>query len=138
MLYSQKMCSRCLLLILVVYFLMDELRAFLIPDRLRVKRSNHRSDHEISPHIYELSDLADLFPGNEGEMTRDWEPNPAKTPDFFSPMEHINVQPANSNRRKNKDKRRRITVPLDPIGSTHLSSRNRKEEPEDFKEYDAK
>ncbi|KAL1271505.1 hypothetical protein QQF64_030521 [Cirrhinus molitorella] len=71
-------------------------------------------------------------------MTRDWEPNPAKTPDFFSPMEHINVQPANSNRRKNKDKRRRITVPLDPIGSTHLSSRNRKEEPEDFKEYDAK
>lgn len=60
----------------------------------------------MSPHIYELSDLADLFPRNEGEMTRDWEPNPAKTPDSFSPMEHINVQPANSNRRKNKEKRR--------------------------------
>lgn len=59
----------------------------------------------MSPHIYELSDLADLFPGNEGEMTRDWDPNPAKSPAFFSPLEHINVQPANSNRRKNKDKR---------------------------------
>ncbi len=68
-------------------------------------QSNYRSDQEMS-HIYELSDLADLFPGNEGDMTRDWDPNPAKTPDFFSPMEHINVQPANSNRRKNKDKRR--------------------------------
>lgn len=56
-------------------------------------------------HIYELSDLADLFPGNEGEMTRDWDPNPAKSPAFFSPLEHINMQPANSNRRKNKDKR---------------------------------
>lgn len=129
------MCFRCLLLILVVYFLMDELCAFLLPDR--VKRSNYRSDQEMS-HIYELSDLADLFPGNEGDMTRDWDPNPAKTPDFFSPMEHINVQPANSNRRKNKDKRRRITVPLDPIGSSHLSSRNRKDEPEDLKGYNAK
>lgn len=154
MLYPQMMCSRCLLLILVVYFLMDELYAFLIPDRLRMKRvnitllirfmypllnrihiyiqfwcvliqhwnrrilkyiryiknasnslqSNLRSDQEMS-HIYELSDLADLFPGNEGEMTRDWDPNPAKSPAFFSPLEHINAQPANSNRRKNKDKR---------------------------------
>ncbi|KAK7176607.1 hypothetical protein R3I93_000743 [Phoxinus phoxinus] len=132
------MCSRCLLLILVVYFLMDELYAFLIPDRLRMKRSNHRSNQEMSPHIYELSDLADLFPGNEGEMTRDWDPNPAKSPAFFSPLDHINVPPANSNRRKNKDKRRRITVPLDPIGSSHLSTWKRKEEPGDFKEYDAK
>ncbi|XP_077084459.1 uncharacterized protein LOC143737235 isoform X3 [Siphateles boraxobius] len=120
------MCSRCLLLILVVYFLMDELYAFLIPDRLRMKRSYHRSDQEMSPHIYELSDLADLFPGNEGEMTRDWDPNPAKSPAFFSPLERINVQPATGNRRKNKDKRRRITVPLDPIGSSRLSTWKRK------------
>lgn len=40
MLYPQMMCSRCLLLILVVYFLMDELCAFLLPDRLRMKRVN--------------------------------------------------------------------------------------------------
>ncbi|KAI7814481.1 hypothetical protein IRJ41_019438 [Triplophysa rosa] len=117
---------------------MDHLCAFFIPDRLRVKRSNHRSDQEMSPYIYELSDLADLFPRNEGEVTRDWDPNPAQTPAFFSPMERINVQVPSSNRHKNKDKRRRITVPLDPIGSSHLSSRNRKEQPEEFKEFDAK
>ncbi|XP_073764549.1 uncharacterized protein isoform X2 [Danio rerio] len=135
---NKMMCSRCFLLILVVYFLMDELCAFLLPDRLRVKRSSHMSDQDLSSHIYELSDLTELFPGNEGEMTRDWDPNPAKSPAFFSPMEQINMQQANNNRRKNKDNRRRITVPLDRIGSSHLSTRSRKEEPEDFKEYDAK
>lgn len=46
----------------------------------------------MSPYIYELSDLVDLFPGNEGEMTRDWDPNPAQSPAFFSPLEPMNVQ----------------------------------------------
>ncbi|KAA0723225.1 hypothetical protein E1301_Tti005344 [Triplophysa tibetana] len=70
-----------------------------------MRASNHMSDQEMSPHIYELSDLADLFPRNEGELTRDWDPNPAQTPAFFSPMERINVQVPSSNRHKIKDKR---------------------------------
>lgn len=72
---------------------------------MNVLQNSHRSDQDMSPYIYELSDLADLFPGNEGEMTRDWDPNPAQSPAFFSPMERINVQVPSSNRQKNKDKR---------------------------------
>ncbi|TRZ02676.1 hypothetical protein DNTS_001900, partial [Danionella cerebrum] len=100
------------------------------------RQTQREKKQDLSPYIYELSDLADLFPGNEGEMTRDWDPNPAKAPAFFTPLEQVNVQPANNHRRKTKDNRRRLTVPLDRIGSSHLSSRSRKEEPEDFKSYE--
>ncbi|MCI4377441.1 hypothetical protein PGIGA_G00203800 [Pangasianodon gigas] len=130
---ADKMLShKCFLPILALCFLMDEVYSFLLPDRQQLTRSSHRLGRDLSPHLSELSDLVELIPENGGEMTRDWEPNPARSSATFSlPVERISTPHTNTHHR-NKDKRLRVTVPLDRIGSLYLSSRkSRKDEPEE-------
>ncbi|GAA6104280.1 uncharacterized protein LOC124628342 [Tachysurus ichikawai] len=112
---------------------MDEVYSFLLPDRLQLTRSSHRSRRDLSSHLSELSDLVELIPDNGGEMTRDWEPNPAQSSTVFSvPVERISTPHTNTQHHRNKDKRLRVTVPLDRIGSLYLPSRkSRKDEPEE-------
>ncbi|KAK1797038.1 hypothetical protein P4O66_008432, partial [Electrophorus voltai] len=94
--------------------------------------STHRLDEDLSPHLSELSDLAEFVPDNGGEMTQDWERNPARSPLAFpSTVERISAPLPNTHRHKNKEKSVRVTVPLDRIGSSYLSSRHRKDEPEE-------
>ncbi|KAK3566864.1 hypothetical protein QTP86_004614 [Hemibagrus guttatus] len=94
---------------------------------------SHRSGRDLSSHLSELSDLVELIPDNGGDMTRDWEPNPARSSTAFSvPVERISTPHTNAHHHRNKDKRLRVTVPLDRIGSLYLSSRkSRKDEPEE-------
>ncbi|KAF4089279.1 hypothetical protein AMELA_G00064550 [Ameiurus melas] len=101
-------------------------------NRLQLTRSSHRLGRDLSSHLSELSDLVELVPDNGGEMTRDWEPNPARSSTSFSvPVERISTPHTNTHHR-NKDKRLRVTVPLDRIGSLYLSGRkSRKDEPEE-------
>ncbi|XP_076829528.1 uncharacterized protein LOC143475543 [Brachyhypopomus gauderio] len=124
--------STCLLPVLVFCCLIDELYSFLLPDKLRFTRSPHRHDEDLSPHLSELSDLTELVPDNGGEMTQDWEPHPARMPPALpSTIEHIPALIPNTHRHKSKDKSVRVTVPLDRIGSSYLSSRHRTDEPEE-------
>ncbi|KAF7706409.1 hypothetical protein C0J45_5952 [Silurus meridionalis] len=127
------MLHKSFLPILALCFLMDEVYSFLLPDRLQLSRSSHRLARDLSSHLSELSDLVEIFPDNGGEMTRDWEPNPVRSSVAFPlPAERISTSHTSTQHRRNKDKRVRVTVPLDRIGSLHLPGRkSRKDEPEE-------
>ncbi|KAL7880196.1 hypothetical protein SRHO_G00024500 [Serrasalmus rhombeus] len=119
---------KCLLPVLALC-LIDELYAFLLPDRLQSAR---RLNRDVSSHLSEISDLGEFMPDNWGDMTQDWEPNPAKSvTDLFPPVEHIPVLPKPQHQQKKEKSRARVTVPLDRIGNSYLSSRNRNDEPEE-------
>ncbi|KAM9501523.1 uncharacterized protein Hap1MRO34_011795 isoform 2-T2 [Clarias gariepinus] len=115
---------KCFLPILALCFLMHEVYSFLLPDRLQLIRTSHRLGRDLSSHLSELSDLVELIPENGGEMTRDWEPIPARSSAALpSPVERISTPHASTQHHRNKDKRLRVTVPLDRIGSLYLPSR---------------
>ncbi|KAG5260945.1 hypothetical protein AALO_G00298270 [Alosa alosa] len=123
-------CSRCLLPALVLYLFLEELSAFLLPDRIR--RNADWMDQESSPHWSELSDLTDLFPGDSGETTQDWGSRHNQMTPFLTPLERLPAsQHVGRNRRRHKHKR--VTAPLDSIGVGLLSSHHgRKDEPMDI------
>ncbi|KAI4900170.1 hypothetical protein NFI96_023897 [Prochilodus magdalenae] len=126
---DQMLAYKYLLPVLALCFLIDELYAFLLPDRLRSAR---RLNRDVSSHLSEISDLGEFMPDNGGEMTQDWEPNPAKSVTAFSPpVEHVPVLPKPQHPKSKDKSRARVTVPLDRIGNSYLSSRNRKDEPEE-------
>ncbi|KAG7464682.1 hypothetical protein MATL_G00168050 [Megalops atlanticus] len=127
--------SKCLVPALALYLLLEEVSAFVLPERVQKKRDAPWLDSELSPHLSELSDLEDALPGDGSDTTREWGARNAQPASFLIPLERLSAQ-NHSQRRKNKDKRRRVNVPLDSIGASPLlSHRSRKEEPEETWEY---
>ncbi|KAJ8338225.1 hypothetical protein SKAU_G00371910 [Synaphobranchus kaupii] len=120
--------SKVLLLSLAFYLLLEEASAFLLPDRVRQKRDSGWL------HPSELSDQLDTFPGDSTDDAREWGTHHSSFP---APLERLSVHHDNTlPRRKPKDKRKRVTAPLDTIGGSLLSNlRSTKDEPEEHWEY---
>ena len=68
-------------------------------------------DQEFFPHLSELSNLADLSPGDAGDIKRDFEgrhtqSGTSQSATFHAPLERLSAhQHQNQRRRKPKDKR---------------------------------
>ncbi|KAI1898847.1 hypothetical protein AGOR_G00076560 [Albula goreensis] len=130
--------SRCLLPALALYLLLEEMSAFLLPNRMRQKRDSSWLDLEVPPHLSEISDLVDTFPGDNADATREWGTRHVQTSSFLAPLERLSIHHHNKPHRKPKDKRKRVTAPLDSIGGSLLSNlQNKKDEPDEYWEYDA-
>ncbi|KAJ8416827.1 hypothetical protein AAFF_G00327050 [Aldrovandia affinis] len=121
---------------LALYLLLEEVSAFLLADRVRQKRDSSWLDLDVPSHLSELSDLADTFPGDNADTTREWGTRHSQPSSFLAPLERLPIRHHNTPRRKPKDKRKRVATPLDSIGSTLLSNlRSKKDEPEEYWEY---
>lgn len=122
---------------MALYLLLEEASAFLLPDRVRQKRDFGWLDFEVPLQLSELSDLGDTFPGDNADATQEWGTRHSQPSSFPAPLERLSVPHHNTApRRKPKDKRRRVTVPLDTIGGSLLSNlRSKKDEPEEHWEY---
>ncbi|KAJ8281995.1 hypothetical protein COCON_G00045140 [Conger conger] len=128
---------KVLLLGLALYLLLEEASAFLLPDRVRQKRDSDWVDLEVPLHLSELSEQVDTFPGDNTDATREWGTRHSQPSSFPAPLERLSVHHHNTpSRRKPKDKRRKVTAPLDMIGGSLLSNlRSKKDEPEEHWEY---
>ncbi|KAM4612085.1 uncharacterized protein ACJ7VT_012685 [Polymixia lowei] len=129
------LCSRCVLPFLAFYLLLEEISAFILPNRFRQKRDMSWLDQEFVPRLPDRLEQGDFSLGDADEITKDVESRHSQSATFLTPLEHLSVNRQNHHRqhhRKNNDKWRKV-APLDSIGSSLMSShRNRKDEPDDY------
>ncbi|KAJ8254815.1 hypothetical protein GJAV_G00197630 [Gymnothorax javanicus] len=127
--------SKVLLLGLALNLIFQAISASWLPDRVRQRRDSGWMDSEGPQHLSELSDQADALPGDDADATRESGTRNFQI-SFPAPLERLNVHHSKPSRRKSKEKRKRVTVPLDMIGSSLLSNhRTKKDEAEDSWEY---
>ncbi|KAG7243397.1 hypothetical protein INR49_011854 [Caranx melampygus] len=113
--------SRCLLPILALYLLLEELSAAVLPSKFRNKRELIWLDQD---HLPDRSEREDLSVGDAGDV----EGRPSHAETFFIPTDqYLSLQRQHQNQnqyqyqRKASEKRRKV-APLDPIGGFQMSS----------------
>ncbi|KAM3591081.1 uncharacterized protein V6R79_021967 [Siganus canaliculatus] len=135
------LCSRCVLPLLALYMMLEEISAAVLPDKFRNKREVSWLDQEIS-RLLDLSDQRDLSVGDAGETGRDAGGSLTRSETRLTPAEHLSTKHHNQNQfqyqRKGNEKKRKI-APLDSIGGFQMASfRSRQDEPDngfDWKGY---
>ncbi|KAM4714758.1 uncharacterized protein FYW61_019667 [Anableps anableps] len=120
------LCSRCVLPLLALYMLLEQISAAVIPRK--PKREVNWPDHEVLSHISVTLDMGDLSVGDAGEIQRVVDD---RSETIVDPTLSVSIQSQNKNQntlnRKANDKRRKV-APLDSIGRFQIpSTRNRKE-----------